>query len=92
MINNRNDRSRDTEHIIQAGNWACYKYKYMKSKEMSRKTKMRVYRVAIRPAVSYGAKTMILTKGKEEKLRRFERKIVRKIYGPKKAVKGISKH
>ena len=38
---------------------------------MSRKTKIRVYRVAIRP---YGTETMILTKNEEEKLRRIERK------------------
>ena len=57
----------------------------MESKEVSRKTKMRVCRVAIRPAVTYWAETMILTKGEEEKLRRFERKI----YGPKKVVEGV---
>ena len=54
----------------------------MKSKEISRETKMRVYRVIIRLVVTYGAETMILTKDDEEKLRRF----VRKIYGPKKVV------
>ena len=32
---------------------------------------------------------MILTTGEEEKLRRFERKIVRKIHDPKKAVEGV---
>ena len=61
----------------------------MKSKEMSRKTKMRVYRVAIRPVVTCGAGTMILIKDEEEKLRRFERRIVKKIYCPKKVVEGV---
>ena len=81
MINNRNDRNRETEHRIQAGNLAYYKYKSItKRKEIRRKTKMRVYTVGIRSVVTYGAKTM-----EEEKLRRFERKI----YGPKKVVEGI---
>ena len=46
----------------------------MKSKEISRKTKMIVYRAAIQTVVICGAKAMILTKGEEEKPRRFERK------------------
>ena len=50
---------------------------------------MRVRRVAIRPVVTCGAKTIILIKGEEEKLRRFERKFVRKIYGPKRVVEGV---
>ena len=37
MINNKDDRSRETEHRIQASNWAYYNYKsIMKSKEISR--------------------------------------------------------
>ena len=84
MINNRNDRSRKTEHRIQTDNQAYCKYKsIMKNKERSRKTKMRVYRVAIVPAVTYGAATIILTKGKGEKLKKFEKKFLRKIYRPK---------
>ena len=49
------------------------KYKsIMKSKEIRRKTKMTVYRIAIQPMVTYRIKTMILTKGEEEKVRKFE--------------------
>ena len=46
---------------------------------------MRVYGIAIRPMVTCGAEMMILTKGEEEKLRMFERKI----YGPKRVVEGV---
>ena len=62
MINNRNDRRREKEHRIQAGNWVYYKYKsIMKSKEINRKTTMKVYKVGIQ-------EKMILRKGEEEKL------------------------
>ena len=65
------------------GSRTYYKYKSItRSKEISRKTKMRICRVVIRPVVTYGAETTNLTEGEEEKLRRFERKI----YSPKKVV------
>jgi len=38
----------------------------MKSKEISSKTKMSVYKVAIRSVVTYDAETKILTKDEEE--------------------------
>ena len=61
IINNRNERSRKTEHGIRAGNRAHYKYKIItRSKEISRKTTMRVCRVALQPVVTYGVETMIL--------------------------------
>ena len=42
MVNNRNDRIRETKHRIQAVNRAYYKYKsIMKTKEISRKTKQK---------------------------------------------------
>ena len=74
---------RETEYRIQTV------ISIMKNKEISRKTNMGVCGVAIRPVVTYEAGTMILTKDEEEKLRRFERKMAKKIYGPKKAVEGI---
>ena len=49
-------------------------FKYMKSKEISKKkTKMRLYRVAIWPVVTYGAETMSLTKGEEKKPKIFRK-------------------
>ena len=89
MINNRNVRSSETEHTIQTGNRAYYKHKNItKSKVISRETKT-VYRLAIRPVVTYEAETMILTKDEEEKLSRFGKKIVRKIYGPNRVIEGV---
>ena len=57
----------------------------VKSKEISKKIKIRVYSVAIRPMVTCGAETMILMNGEAEKLRRVEKKI----YGPRKIVEGV---
>ena len=52
---------------------------YHEEHEISRKTKMRICRVAIRAVIIYETETIILAKGEEEKLRRFERKIIRKV-------------
>ena len=43
---------------------------------------MQIYKMLIRPVVTYGSGTWTLTKCDENLLRIFERKILHKIYGP----------
>ena len=50
---------------------------------LSRATKIRLHKTLIRPIVAYGAKTLTMTKKEEQALLIFERKIFRRIYGPK---------
>ena len=50
---------------------------------LSRGTKIILYKTPIRPAVSYGAEAWTLTKKEEQAVLIFERKIFRRIYGPK---------
>ena len=84
IINNKNMRSMEISQRIHAGHRAYYKYRHiMQHKRISRSTKMRVYKTAIRPTVTYAAETMNITKSDEEKIKIFERQMIRKIYGPK---------
>jgi hypothetical protein len=45
-------------------------------------TKVKIYRTLVRPVVAYGSETWTLKAGDENALRCFERKILRRIFGP----------
>jgi hypothetical protein len=62
----------------------------LKSKIISRRSKLQIYKTLTRPVVTYGAEIWTLTAAGENALRWFERKILRKIYGPV-VDKGVSR-
>lgn len=59
---------------------ACMKL--MKSRLLSRHSKITIYRTIIRPVLIYGAENWIMTKKTEKKIVTFENKILRQIFGP----------
>ena len=56
----------------------------MSSRILSRNIKLRIYKTIILSVVLYGCETRSLTLKEEKKLRIFENKIARKIFGPRK--------
>lgn len=77
-----NNIAEEIKGRIQSGNRCVFALaKLLSSKSLSRTSKIRIYKTVIRPVVTYGSETWTITKENEHKLRRFERKVLRKIYG-----------
>jgi hypothetical protein len=51
-----------------------------------KKPKDKIYKTVILPVVLYGCKTWSLTLGEEHRMRVFENRVLRKIFGPKREV------
>jgi hypothetical protein len=56
----------------------------LSSRLLSKSTKIRVYRTIILPVVLYGSETWSLTLREEQRLRVFENRVLRRIFGPKR--------
>jgi hypothetical protein len=71
--------------VIIVGN-ACYHsvQNLLSSRLLSKNTKIRVYRTIILPVVLYGCQTWSLTWREEQRLRVFENRVLRRIFGPKR--------
>jgi hypothetical protein len=83
LLNNRGTVLDEINKRIMTGNKAYYaNSQFLKSALLSRSTKMKLYRTLIRRAVTYAAETWTFNICDENALRIFERKEIRKIYGP----------
>jgi hypothetical protein len=68
---------------ITKGNKAYFaNRKLLISKLLSRTSNYRLYQTIIIPVVTYGTETLTFTENDKNRLRYFERRILRKIYGP----------
>jgi hypothetical protein len=60
---------------------ACY---IRSSRPLSRNVKVKIYKTVILPVVVYGYETWSLTLTEEHRLRAFENRVLRRIFGPKR--------
>ena len=67
---------------INMGNECYYSLeKILSSRPLSKKLKVKTYKTIILPVVLYGCETRSLTFREEHRLRAFENKVFRKIFG-----------
>lgn len=82
-INSCNNMHEEINDRIACGNRCYYSImKLLKSKLLSRNSKILLYHSYLRPIVTYASETWSLTKGDTKRLITFERKVLRNIYGP----------
>jgi len=70
---------------MKLGN-ACYYsvQNLLSSSLLSKKLKIKIYRTMILPVVLYGCETWSLTLREERRLRVFENRVLRRVFGPKR--------
>jgi hypothetical protein len=89
VITSHNNCERDIKARMAAGNRSYYALtKIMKSREISKSTKLKIYRTIIRPKVMYSCEGWTMSKHMKEALRVWEREILRKAYGLKRDTNG----
>jgi len=83
MITENSDNKTEIKARIMAGNRSYYSVlPLLRSKAVSRTTKIRTYKTIIRPVVLCSSEAWCLTANGEKNLRIWERKVLRKIFGP----------
>ncbi|KAJ4426061.1 hypothetical protein ANN_27688 [Periplaneta americana] len=84
-VTNINDTREEIKRRINMGN-ACYYSveKLLSSSLLSKNLKVRIYKTVILLLVLYGCETWTLTLREEQRLRVFENKVLRKIFGAKR--------
>jgi hypothetical protein len=86
---NQNDIHNEIKSRLNSGN-ACYYsvQNLLSSRLISKNLNIKIYKTVIFPVVLYGCETWSLTLGEEHRLRFFEKRVLRRIFGPKREEDG----
>ena len=83
MVTDFNDTSTVFKRRIFMANRCFYGLRrHLASRVLSKKTKAIIFKTLLRPVLTYGSECWVLSKKDEMSLLVFERKILRKIFGP----------
>jgi hypothetical protein len=85
IINDSNSIEEEIKERIALGTKAYYaNLKFFKSRLVTKHSKLKLHRTEIRPIVTYASETWVVKESIIQKLLVFERKILRRIFGPTK--------
>ena len=84
-LTNENSIQKEIKSRLKSGN-ACYHsvQNLLSSSLLSQNLKIKIYRTTILPVVLYGCETWSLTLREEHRLRVFENRVLRRIFGPER--------
>jgi hypothetical protein len=81
-LTNENSIQEEIKNRLKSGN-ACYSVQNLWSSSLlSKNIKIKIYKTIILPVVLYGCESWSLTLREEGRLRVFENKVLRRIFGP----------
>jgi hypothetical protein len=84
-LTDQNSMHEEIKSRLNSGN-ACYHsvHSLLSSRLLSRNVMVKIHRSIIVPVVLHGCQTWSLTLGEEHRLRVFENRVLRRIFGPKR--------
>jgi len=84
-LKNQNSIQEEIKSRLKSGNACCHSVQNLLSSSLlSKNLKIKIYRIIILPGVLYGCETWSLTLREERRLRVFENRVLRRIFGPKR--------
>jgi len=85
MLTNQNSIQEEIKGRLKSGNAFYYSVQnLLSSRLLSKNLKIKIYRTIILPVVLYGCETWSLTLREERRLRVFENRVLRRVFGSKR--------
>jgi hypothetical protein len=82
-LTDQNDIHDEVKSRLNSGNACCHSMQnLLSSRLISSNLKIKIYKTLILPVVLYGCETWSLTSREEHRLRVFENRVLRRIFGP----------
>jgi hypothetical protein len=83
QINSKNSIQEEIRLRLQTANRSLFaNKKLLKNKALNAASKLQIYKSIIRPTATYGCETWAVTVIEQPRLLVFDRRVLRKIYGP----------